>query len=207
MPSTAIRVMAAESLGLNRSRQVRITSARWFALTGQFARRRVMVGTDNDYPKRCDAMAYALSGVECMEALRSVPLFSELSDSVLAMVATTVLFRKAPAGARIIEEGERGDHLYLLLSGHAQVVKSSESGDELELARLGVHDYFGEMSLIDDEPRSASVVITEDSELMSIDRAAFEDLLDAEPMVTRQVLRGLSKRLRAMDDMVGEVGA
>lgn len=152
-------------------------------------------------------MTSTFSGEECLAALKAVPLFNELSDSVLAMVATTVLFREAPAGTRIIEEGEQGDHLYIILTGSAQVVKSTESGDELELAILGNSDYFGEMSLIDDQPRSASVTISHDAQLMVIDKAAFEDLLNAEPMVTREILRGLSKRLRDMDTMMGEIGA
>ncbi|MGB0721353.1 MAG: cyclic nucleotide-binding domain-containing protein [Gammaproteobacteria bacterium] len=151
-------------------------------------------------------MSYSVTGEESLRALAQVPLFSGLDESALMIVSTAILFRKGPAGLRVISEGEEGDALYILLSGNARVSKRTAEGEHAVLAELGPGDHFGEMSLIDDEPRSASVELVDDSEFMQLDKQTFRDVLGAEPRVIEAVLKGLSRRLRAANERLGAAG-
>lgn len=144
---------------------------------------------------------YSIDGESCLNALRSVPLFSALSDNLLRTLTGAVLFRKAQTGLRIIHEGQAGGELFILLSGSGRVVKGP---DDVVLASLGPGDYVGEMSLIDGEPRSASVDIIEDAELMVVGKPHFEQVMASEPALMQETLRVLSMRLRTTSARIQE---
>lgn len=148
---------------------------------------------------------YTRSGPECLAALQAIPLFAGLGLPAITLLATAVTFSKREVGEHIIGQGELGESLYIILSGEVEVVRENELGKSLRLARLGAGEYFGEMSLIDDKPRSASVDTLEKVELMHIAKAGFEDLMAAEPGITREILRGMSRRLRAANALIGDL--
>jgi len=106
-------------------------------------------------------------------------------------------FRKAAfkAGDSIIIEGSRGETYYLIATGEATVLKGAGVGQR-ELQRLGPGDGFGEMSLVADEPRSATVKAVSDVELLCLDREQFIVLMDQEERFAQRILRLLSQRLR-----------
>jgi CRP-like cAMP-binding protein len=95
------------------------------------------------------------------------------------------------SGEQIFAEGEPGDALYLIVEGRVKVHKG-----EKELVRLGVRDVFGEMAVLDSEPRSASVTAVEDAVLLKIGRDDFRDILSERPEIAMGVMKVLTRRLR-----------
>ena len=96
----------------------------------------------------------------------------------------------------IINEGDDTDSLYLIISGKVKVVLSDEDGKEITISILEPNEYFGELALIDDEPRSARVVTMEQCQICVLNQTDFNHVLDNNPSLVRNLLKGLSKRLR-----------
>ena len=92
------------------------------------------------------------------EALRGIPLFRNLDEKALAEIAGLLIDRKFPRDAIIFEDGSLGDYMYLIQEGQVKVTKMSEDGREKILEMLGPGDFFGEMALLDREPRYAATV-------------------------------------------------
>jgi len=110
----------------------------------------------------------------------------------------TVRFKK---GATIIHEGTTGSNAYLLLSGSVEVYK--KVGDEkLVLSRLVKGNIFGEMSLVDDKPRSATIVALEDTEVRILSRERFESMLEQNPRAVIPLLKQVFQRVRYLNQMV-----
>ena len=93
--------------------------------------------------------------------LQNIPLFSGLTEDQLASITAISTKRSYPKNTIIINEGDETDSLYLILSGKVKVMLSDEDGKEIIITLLEPSDYFGELALIDDEPRSARVVTME----------------------------------------------
>lgn len=104
-------------------------------------------------------------------------------------------------GMTIIKEGTVGTHMYIILDGEASVVKSGTDGN-VELARLGAADSFGEMALADNEARSASVVADSDCVLVRLNDQAIKSRAEIGLKVYRNIAKVLSARLRAADEML-----
>ncbi|MGE0311403.1 MAG: Crp/Fnr family transcriptional regulator [Lautropia sp.] len=134
--------------------------------------------------------------------LKRVPLFSGLTDSQIERLAAGSVRRNFPKGRTIVAEGEPSQSLYVLLSGRAKVQRSDTEGKEVILAVLGPGECFGEMSLIDDAPRSASVITLESSDFMSIAKESFKSILMTSPEISMRIMRGLVKRLREADKKI-----
>lgn len=134
--------------------------------------------------------------------LRRVPLFASLSETQFDSLAAGSARRSFPKGRTIVAEGEASQSMYILLAGRAKVQRSDSEGKEVILAVLGSGEFFGEMSLIDDAPRSASVVTLESCEFMSISKEAFKSMLLQSPEMCMSVMRGLVKRLREADHKI-----
>jgi len=127
---------------------------------------------------------------EKVETLRKVPMFAELSQRSLGKIASVAAERTRERGALLAEEGAPGLEMFVLLDGKAQVERGGQP-----LARLKAGDCFGEMSLIDYEARSASVVAVTDVTLLVIHTRAFQRLMQ-DPAMAKAILRVLSGRLR-----------
>jgi CRP/FNR family cyclic AMP-dependent transcriptional regulator len=143
--------------------------------------------------------------VSVTDILRKVPLFGQLAPPDLDRVAEIARERSYPRNSVILFEDDPGDALYVVAQGQVKVVLIGEDGREVILSVMGEGEFFGEMALIDDEPRSAHVIAMEDSSLLVIRREDFQDLLKQTPGIALMLLRELSRRLRRADDKVGSL--
>jgi len=137
--------------------------------------------------------------------LRSVPLFASLSEEPLRMLTTVVTRRSVTRGTIIMAAGDPVDSLYIVLSGRLKVMMSDADGKEVILSILGPGEFFGEMGLIDEAPRSASVVAIEPCELLAINRRDFKKCLAENFEMAMAVMRGLVRRLREADRKIGSL--
>jgi len=109
--------------------------------------------------------------------------------------AADIYGRDFPAGAVVFEEGDPGSRLYVIVGGMVRIVKRN-AGRAVTLARLGPGEFFGEMALLDRQPRSAAAVVEEDARILELDEAAFERIVADRGEVALRILKKLSKRLR-----------
>lgn len=137
--------------------------------------------------------------VDIKAALQHVPLFSDLDEADLGVLAELCKVRAFPKANVIFYEDDPGTSCYVVLSGKVKIVVNADDGREHILGMLGPNDFFGEMSLIDGEPRSASAIAVEDSRLLMVSRDEFVKLLRQNPDLTLKLLVALSQRLRAAD--------
>jgi CRP/FNR family cyclic AMP-dependent transcriptional regulator len=137
--------------------------------------------------------------------LKTVPLFAGFQNEQLRTLATVITRRSAPRGSVIMAEGDRVDSLYIVISGRLKVMMGEADGKEVILGILGPGEFFGEMGLIDDRPRSASVIAIEPCELLSVTKSAFKKCLLENFEVAMTVLRVLVRRLREADRKIGSL--
>lgn len=135
--------------------------------------------------------------------LKRVPLFTDLSEAELARFAEVTREREYPKNSVIVFEDDPGDALYIVSTGQVKVVLIGEDGREVILSVLDDGDFFGEMALIDDEPRSAHVIAMRDSHLLVLRREDFQAQLEQHPQIALKVLRVLVQRLRRADEKIG----
>ena len=140
-----------------------------------------------------------------IEVLRKVPLFAGLGEGDLTAFAELTRERSYPKGSVIVFEDDPGDALYLVAAGQVKVVIIAEDGREVILSVLGEGSFFGEMAVIDDEPRSAHVIAMEDSGLLVLRREDFYARLRSSPEVAIALLREISRRLRRADEKIGSL--
>ena len=140
-----------------------------------------------------------------MLLLRNVPLFSVLPENQLALLVKEVTRKSYPRGTAIIAAGDVTDSLYVVISGRLKVMISDDEGREVILAILGPNEFFGEMGLIDDAPRSASVVTIEACEVLTLAKRDFKKCLEENFEMAMAVMRGVVKRLREADQKIGSL--
>jgi len=132
-----------------------------------------------------------LERTEALSALKGIPLFAGLTPQQLRRVAEAGRLKLFRAGAAMVHLGEPGDAFYVIMDGHALVVR--ESGRPL---KLHAGDFFGELALIENAPRSADVIATDDVTALVIGHTAFKRLLRSEAAFTHAILRTVVARLR-----------
>ena len=132
-------------------------------------------------------------------------IFADLSQETLGDLAKRVWQKEADAGTVIVSQEDTGDQLFVIVSGKVKVVLYGETGREIILSILRSGDFFGEMSLLDRQPRSANVVAVEDSQLLGLDRDAFQTHLSAHPQTGLAILAEMSRRLRHADEVIGNL--
>jgi CRP/FNR family cyclic AMP-dependent transcriptional regulator len=125
--------------------------------------------------------------------LAALPLFSKCSKRQLRTVARLARFEESPSGQIVIQAGDAPDAFYLILGGRAKVLGKPHA------RVLGVGDYFGEMGLIDGEPRSATVVAVGHLQTMKLPRRPFLKLLEQEPRISIAMLAELAGRVRKLE--------
>ena len=140
-----------------------------------------------------------------MLLLRNVPLFSVLPENQLALLTGVVSRKSFPRGTTIIAAGDVTESLFVVISGRLKVMMSDDEGREVILAILGPNEFFGEMGMIDDAPRSASVVALEACELLSLSKRDFRRCLAENFEMAMTVMRGLVTRLREADQKIGSL--
>ncbi len=137
--------------------------------------------------------------------LKAVPLFSSFPEDQLRMLASVVGRRSVPRSTTVMASGDATDSLYIVLSGRLKVLMSDAEGKEVILSIIGPGEFFGEMGLIDDSPRSASVLAIEPCELLSISKRDFKKCMAENFDMAMAVMRGLVRRLREADRKIGSL--
>ena len=134
--------------------------------------------------------------------LKRIPLFSSLKDDELEAIYKLSYIRKCAKDSVILLENEEGSTLFIIISGKVKVTIFSESGKEVIFSILNEGDFFGDMSLMDGKPRSATVISIEDSELRLLRRNDFIKLVEEHPGIALKFLEELTTRLRKADERI-----
>ena len=133
------------------------------------------------------------------EYLRSVSIFSDLSDVELASISKKMTPYSYSKGEFIVMEEMEGQQCYFITHGSVKITRSSKEGREVILAILTAGEFFGEMSLLDGETRSANVLTLEETKVLALNRNDFMATLEEYPRVSIQLLKELTIRLRKSD--------
>ena len=133
---------------------------------------------------------------------RKLPLFADLDDRELASITAVAKSRRYAKDDVVFHADESGDVFCLIREGQVKVTMISPEGKEIILALLGPGDFFGEMALLDDEPRSATVIATEPLDLVTIWRSDFLQILQENFSIARKVLAEISRRLRSASSRI-----
>jgi CRP-like cAMP-binding protein len=136
------------------------------------------------------------------ELLRSVPIFSELTEVDFASLARVANRRRYPKDSVVFFENEQGDFFFMILEGRIKVTILGDDGREVILSLLGPGDFFGEMALLDNEPRSATAIAVEDSELLSLHRNDFQNVLSDNRSIMIGLIKTLTARLRRANHQI-----
>ncbi|GJL59224.1 MAG: transcriptional regulator [Nitrospirales bacterium] len=149
------------------------------------------------------------------QAIKIVPLFSELKDQELNLLTASGSREKFPGKNMIFQEGDSGEVLFIILSGKVKVLLTGKKGQEFIFSHLGPGNFFREMAILESAPRSASVITIKPSEFFLLGQQALTELLTNHPYIAMKILKNLSQRLRkvseqvrslVMFDMYGRVG-
>ncbi len=137
--------------------------------------------------------------------LRKIPLLEGLPDEDLLMLAQRAAIRSVPGNEVIVREGDRADSLFMVLSGKVKVYLGEQGGKEMLLDVKGPGQYFGEM-MLDDKPRSASVMSLQPSRLAEISGADFKAVLLKHPETALHLIRNLIRVTRGLNERARESG-
>ena len=143
--------------------------------------------------------------IQVFDSLRKISFFSAVTDEVLHELAAKAKYAKFLKNATIISEGDETTSLYVLLSGRVRVFSSFEEGREITLLTQEAGSYFGELALLTQEPRSASVITLEKTECGVIAKADFLSWLQAHPDVAITLLGVLSEKIRTLTERVKQL--
>ncbi len=135
-------------------------------------------------------------------ALQRMPLLSVLPPETTALLERRATRRAFRRGQIVFRKGDPGSSMFLIVEGQVKMILPSEGGEEVLLGVLDAGDFFGDLSIIDGQPRSATIVATEPTETVVIRRDEFLGAIDANPRVAFDLLRILARRLRQTDEFV-----
>jgi CRP-like cAMP-binding protein len=136
------------------------------------------------------------------DVLSKVSLFSEMKESDLEMIVRLAQNELFQAGETIIREGDRDGRLFVIVSGEVDVIKGLGKRNERYVRSLGPLTYFGEMALIDDLVRSASIVAKEQTEVLILDKSTLRQEIERYPAMAFELMRMLSQRIRAIEKTI-----
>ena len=140
-----------------------------------------------------------------LDSLRLIPLFARVSDGDLDRIRSHLIERRFPRNSTIVEEGLPGDYMYVICEGRVKVTKLSDDGREKILEFLDTGAFFGEMALLDEAPRSASVKALEPVQLLALSRGDFLAVLRRSPDLAMAVIQVLTRRLRDTDEQASSL--
>ena len=136
------------------------------------------------------------------ELLRTVPIFSELSEQDIGSLARLATRRRFPKDTVVFFENEEGDTFFMIVDGRIKVTILGDDGREIILSVLGPGDFFGEMALLDNEPRSATTIAVEETELLTLQRVDFQSVLTDNRSITSALIKVLTSRLRRANHQI-----
>jgi CRP/FNR family cyclic AMP-dependent transcriptional regulator len=131
-----------------------------------------------------------------VEILRHVPLFTGLNDRQLKTIAKLLTVRNYRDGEVIISQGKGGQGLFIIAEGSAKAIRKQDDGSEVEVNQFGPNDFFGELALLDDGVRTASVVATSAVQCLILTRLDFGGVLRGDPEMSIVILQELARRFR-----------
>ena len=134
--------------------------------------------------------------------LRSIPLFTGLTDEDLDELGRALVPRSFSAGDMVLNQGDTGDSMYIVEDGECNIHLPGDASRRISLKDIARGEYFGELALFDEMPRSASVQCTTDATLLELDRGTLEGFLGRRPQVALAILRTMSARLRETNTML-----
>jgi CRP/FNR family transcriptional regulator, cyclic AMP receptor protein len=143
-----------------------------------------------------------MSMLSNLELLRRVPLFAMLTAGQAEAVADAIVKRRFKRGEKIVEQGKKSNALFIVLTGRARVITADARGREVILATLNPGDYIGEMSLIDNEPHSATVRAEVQTDVLMLGRVEFARCLPENTSMAYAIMKGLVQRLRHADSKI-----
>ncbi len=146
----------------------------------------------------------AVSGASSL-VLRDVALFRDLPDTEFAVLVRQVARREYGRNELIFSQGDRGDGLYIVTDGHVRISRENASGDEVIITLHEPGEYFGELALFDDEPRSASATAEEPTTALFLSRSLFREFLEQHPSALFSCLQVVVRQLRRCTDLVDEL--
>jgi CRP-like cAMP-binding protein len=151
---------------------------------------------------RSDLPAKGLEHMERSSILKHVPLFAALADAELDIVSARSRRKHYPKGSIVFHEGDDGDYLCVILSGRVKVSLLGTRGQEAIVRILEPTDFLGEIALIDEAPRSATVIAIEPTEVIEIAREPFLALVRQHPDIALKVMTQLARALRRTDEQI-----
>ena len=143
--------------------------------------------------------------MEKIELLQSVSIFWDLNKNDLGHIADKMVAKHFENGNYIFLEDSEGEQCFFVLEGSVKVTRLSKDGREVILAMLNEGDFFGEMSLLDGESRSANVIALEKTKVLTLDRNDFIAVVNDYPQIAVQLLKELARRLRKSDRQIASL--
>ena len=143
--------------------------------------------------------------MEKIELLQSVSIFWDLNENELGYIADKMVAKHFENGNYIFLEDSEGEQCFFVLEGSVKVTRLSKDGREVILAMLNEGDFFGEMSLLDGESRSANVIALEKTKVLTLDRNDFIAVVNDYPQIAVQLLKELARRLRKSDRQIASL--
>ena len=134
--------------------------------------------------------------------LRTLPIFSGLNEHRLAALALEATLKSVVRNEVVLREGDTTDHVYFVLNGGLKVLVTDDEGREVILSMLGTGDVFGELSVLDDHPRSATVTAVETSKLVVFTKQDFLRCLEENFDIALLIMQGMAARLRMADQRI-----
>jgi CRP/FNR family transcriptional regulator/CRP/FNR family cyclic AMP-dependent transcriptional regulator len=139
------------------------------------------------------------------EALKKVPFFAQLNEEEAQTLAARLVPRRFNADQIIFHLGDPGGLLYVIVEGKVKITTSTPDGQEALLAILGAGDFFGELALLDDAPRSATAEAIEPTETVTLHRHEFISFINTHPAFAYHVMQTLARRIRHLNDQISDV--
>jgi CRP-like cAMP-binding protein len=131
-----------------------------------------------------------------VQILSQIPLFRGLNEGQLKKIANRLTQRKYSEGEAIITQGQGGEGLFIVVKGTAEAVRVQPDGEKFALNQFGINDFFGELALLDEGLRTASVIARSDVQCLILTRWDFKGILKIEPEMAVIMLEELAKRFR-----------
>ncbi|MBP8625670.1 MAG: Crp/Fnr family transcriptional regulator [Syntrophorhabdaceae bacterium] len=140
--------------------------------------------------------------IKYLETIKNVNLFNILDIEDIRVISRIANVKALPKGYMVFQEGEQGDALYIIIKGKVKVSLYDDDGREYILDIIGKDGFFGELSILDDLPRSANIITIEDCEFLVLKRDDFIKILMENPAITVNILKTIAARLRAADERI-----
>ena len=140
--------------------------------------------------------------VDMVNFLVTIPLFHGLNNKQFKQLANRFVPRSYEAGKNIVTQGKGGEGMFVMISGRAQAVVESTDGTKTTVEEFGPRDFFGEVAMLDDGPRTASVIATEETECLVLTRSDFIALMKNDAEMAVEITVALAKRLRRTASMM-----